>query len=39
MVHDYTLQVVHRDGAVTSNGDFEQPFKLTLNKKNKKNGQ
>jgi len=30
--------VVYRDGTVRSNGDFEQPFKLTLHKKNKKNG-
>jgi len=33
------LQVVHRKATVTSNGDFEQPLKVVLNKKNKKNGQ
>ena len=38
MTNDF-LQVIHREATVMSNGDFEQPFKVTLNKKNKKNGE
>jgi len=33
------LKVIHREASLVSNGDAEQPFKVTLNKKNKKNGQ
>jgi len=33
------LQVIHREGNITSNGGIEQPLRVTLNKKNKKNGQ
>ena len=35
----YILQVINREATVASNSDLEQPFKVILNKKNKKNGQ
>jgi len=36
---DCAWQVIHREATITSNGVSEQPFKVILNKKNKKNGQ
>jgi len=35
---DVRSKVIRRKATVSSRGDFEQPFKVTLAKKNKKDG-
>ena len=34
----FVFEVLRRKTTVNSRGDYEQPFKVTLNKKNKKDG-